>query len=150
MIFMMSSLKHGKKKIILLSAILLLCLHTMGMTYNAHTLCTLLTPFFVVVPNFSFEIARLIWKCQLQFNKDTNSERVWNILVNAKVTVGGLNDKYPEKDYFLQIDQSRLPHNLGTLIIMKNQWYVKEIYWNIKGTRQSKIHKMERPIDHKE
>lgn len=45
-----------------------------------------------------------------------------------KVTVGGLNDKYPERDYFLQIDQSRLPHNLGTLIIMKNQWYVKEIY----------------------
>lgn len=54
--------KARKKKIILLSSILLLCLHTMGMTYNAHTLCTLNTYFFCLffVPNFSFEIARLI------------------------------------------------------------------------------------------
>lgn len=31
-------------------------------------------------------------------------------------------------DYFLQRDQPKLPHNLGTPMIMKNQWRVKEKY----------------------
>lgn len=49
-----------------------------------------------------------------------------------KVTVGGMNEKYPV-GLFFQEDQPKLPQNLGTLMKMKNQWCAKERDLNVRA-----------------